>query len=135
MYSQVHVDDLVEALVCTLNRPIEKAKSGQHYYITSDGMVSDEEIFRTYAQALGVKPRFFPMPTVFIGPVASLLNGVGKLRGKAFPLNSDKMNEILPDYWTCSSDRFRSEFAYHPSVKLEEGIRGTVAWYLEKKWL
>ncbi len=134
-YSQIHVDDLVEALYCTLSKKIDAAKSGQFYYVAGDEIIRDRDIYIQYGRALGIEPKFFLIPTSFIAPTAWMLNTLGKLRGKAFPLNSDKMNEILPDHWTCSSELFRSEFSFRPKLSYEQGIKGTVKWYLEKGWL
>lgn len=134
-YSQIHVDDLVDALVCVLKKNIDRSKSGQFYYVSGEEIIRDRDIYTAYGRALGIEPKFFLLPTSFITPTAWILNTIGKLRGKAFPLNSDKMNEILPNHWTCSSELFRSEFSFRPSRSYEVGVKGTVKWYLEKGWL
>jgi nucleoside-diphosphate-sugar epimerase len=48
-------------------------------------------------------------------------------------LNNDKYNILKQRNWRCDIEPARKELGYTPQVKLEEGVKKTVAWYKENK--
>ena len=69
------------------------------------------------------------------GLAAWAMTGLGKVTGRTFPLNADKLNEILPDYWVCSNDKARRVLGFAPEFELSSGMIQTVQWYRQNKWL
>jgi nucleoside-diphosphate-sugar epimerase len=59
----------------------------------------------------------------------------GKVSGKPVLLNFEKARDIVQDAWTCSIAKAQRELGFKESLSLEEGIRGTVAWYREQGWI
>ena len=50
-------------------------------------------------------------------------------------INLEKVKDIIQDAWTCDISKAMNEIGYRESIKLEKGIRETVAWYKENNWL
>ena len=47
----------------------------------------------------------------------------------------DKYNIMKQRNWRCDINPARQELDYEPQVKLEEGVRRSIAWYKKNKWL
>ncbi len=59
----------------------------------------------------------------------------GNLVGKSAMINRDKLNDILPDYWTCSSTKLMTKTAWRPQILLDEGMREAIGWYRKNGWI
>lgn len=132
-YSAVHSEDLVRGIIAAGQEV--STPSGEIFYITGDGTFRYEELIDAMAQALGKRPFRFRVPPALVKVAAASAEIVGRLTGKSFPLNRDKLGEILPDYWLCSSDKAKTQLGFKPTVGLVEGMAGTVRWYRERGWL
>ena len=60
---------------------------------------------------------------------------VGRMTGKVTALNKDKYNILKQRNWRCDITPALQELGYEPKVKLEEGVKRTIKWYLDNKWL
>jgi nucleoside-diphosphate-sugar epimerase len=87
------------------------------------------------AKELKVNPIRVRLP----GGVVSLLASGGTIAGrilkKSLPLNRDKLNELDPDYWICSSQKAFDQLAFKPKFTFETGVHHTAAWYKLNGWL
>ena len=68
-------------------------------------MVTYEQILSTIAAVLQRDPIRLRVPPALLKVVARGLTLASRATGKVFPLNDDKVNEILPDTWVCSNDK------------------------------
>ena len=50
-------------------------------------------------------------------------------------LNFEKGRDITQRYWICSIEKAKRDFSYSQQISIEDGIRETVEWYKEHKWL
>jgi nucleoside-diphosphate-sugar epimerase len=87
------------------------------------------------ADGLGVRVRRFQVPRFALLAVAKVLDGVSRFSRRSFPLNSDKLNEILPEYWICSSEKAKRDLGFSPRVSLKSGVFETMRWYREAGWI
>lgn len=132
-YSAIHVTDLVRGIVAAgVNGT---PASGEVFYLSGDGVFSYEEFLRSMAEPLGKNPMRFTVPLFAVKAVAHGLDFAGKVSGKTFPFNSDKLNEILPDYWTCSNEKAKRVLGFTPEYDLARGMRESVEWYKNRGWL
>ena len=134
-HSIVYVDDLVEALARIGAAEPSAIASGSHFYIRGPEDLTFREIMNGYGEAVGVKPYFLGVPVFLITAIANFLGWLGRLRGRTFSLNDDKIKELLPDYWLCSDERLRKATGFVPRVKFSDGVRTTVAWYRKERWI
>ncbi len=108
-----HNSDLAKGLVGLLGLP---QAIGHAFHITSDEVMTWDQIYRIVGEAAGVEPRILHMPTDFIG--ACLPESLGGLLGdKAVSVvfDNSKIKRFVPDY--CATMPFA------------RGIRQTVAWF------
>lgn len=59
----------------------------------------------------------------------------GRLTGKISALNNDKYNIMKQRNWRCDITPTREELVYHPEYDLARGVRLTIQWYKDNKWL
>jgi nucleoside-diphosphate-sugar epimerase len=134
-YSAIHVDDLISALVAALNAPEEDYKNGERFFVTDGQIYTYERIMSVIANELKVKPFRVKIPGAVVKTMAAVGSAAGKALNKNFPLNRDKLNELMPDYWICSSQKSYDHFNFKPKYTMESGVPHTVAWYKVNGWL
>ncbi|NLX55314.1 MAG: NAD-dependent epimerase/dehydratase family protein [Planctomycetaceae bacterium] len=141
--SVIHVSDLVELLVRAAERG-QRVVAADHngvrgtgcYFACRDEYPDYFEFGRLLHQALG-NPRtsylHFPEPFPWLaGGIGELL---GRLRGRPFSLNIDKIREAVAPSWACSCAAARRDLGFAPRQTLLEQLRQTAVWYREHGWL
>ncbi len=134
-YSVIHSKDLVEAICEIGSVDASRVEYGDLFYVSSGEMITGSKLMNTMADALNVKTFDLPIPIPVLKIAAVLSESFGKLMGKATLLNSDKVNEITVDCWTCSPLKIMTKTGWRPQVLFEEGMKDSVKWYREKGWL
>lgn len=134
-YSVIHSSDLVEALVTLGTDESEKFSRGEVFYISSGEEITSSDLISSIARALGVRTFSVPLPRWVLKILSILGSMYGNLVGKATLINRDKLNEILPDYWTCSNQKLISKTNWRPRVFLERGMPEAIRWYRENGWI
>lgn len=134
-YSSVHVRDLCQGIRLVGLAPADRVKSGEIFYVTSNEVHTYRDLLTAAAKALGNRPFSFPVPKFVLAAGAFGANALGKVTGKTYPLNPDKLNELYPDYWVCSNEKVRERLAFKPRYEMMEGMADTVRWYKEQRWI
>lgn len=128
----IYVRDLVEAaLLATTEGP-----SRRTYFLT-DGRTYDSRTFSDLLQQeMGVNGVLhICAPLWFLRMVCSLSAWWAKKRGKAATLNNDKYHIMAQRNWRCDIRAAQDLLSYDPQYPLERGVKETVCWYREHKWL
>jgi nucleoside-diphosphate-sugar epimerase len=60
---------------------------------------------------------------------------IGRLTGKVTALNNDKYNILRQRNWRCDIQPAINELGYKPEYDLERGVKETIKWYQDNKWL
>ncbi len=134
-YSVIHSRDLVEAIVELGTTAKDRFDNGDIFYISSGEDIPSSRLMGSMAAALGVKPWTLPLPMPVVGVAAGAMTVLGRVLGRSFVLNRDKLNEILPDYWTCGNEKLTTKTSWRPSITFEEGMRDAVNWYRANGWI
>jgi nucleoside-diphosphate-sugar epimerase len=126
----VYVTDVVQAVFLA----IEKGKTGRKYFL-SDGEVYQSCTFSNLIHEELGRPWWIRItaPIWVLKIVTFFGDKLGHLTGKVTALNNDKYNILKQRNWRCDIEPARKELGYNPQVKLEEGVKKTVAWYKENK--
>lgn len=130
--SFIYVEDLARAICDAL----EKSPVGETYNIAEGRSYSQSEFRKMVARELGrrlVIPVRVPIFTLKL--VSAVAEKIGVLNGKPSTLNSDKYNIMKQRNWGVDIAKAKRGFGFDPQVSLEEGVRRTVQWYKDEKWL
>ncbi len=128
----VYVEDVVQAVFLAL----EKGENGRKYFL-SDGEVYQSATFSNLIhKALG-RPWWIRItaPVWVLRIVTFLGEYIGRITGKVTALNNDKYNILKQRNWRCDIQPAIDELGYQPKVQLEEGVKKTIQWYRDHKWL
>ena len=128
----VYVTDVVQAVFLAM----EKGRTGRKYFL-SDGEVYQSSTFSDLIrQELG-NPWWIRItaPLWLLRIITFCGEWVGHLTGKVTALNNDKYNIMRQRNWRCDIEPARQELGYAPKVKLPEGVRRSIQWYKDNKWL
>ena len=131
MLTFVYVEDLVNAMFEAMVTPRTLKKK----YIISEGRAyTQKEFRRIVAEELGGKlviPVRLPLWAVYIASVVAEKYGVAKMQPST--LNSDKFKIMKQRNWNCDISDAVNDFGFSPKYSLRDGIRNTVAAYMESK--
>ena len=128
----VYVTDVVQAVFLAC----EKGVTGRRYFL-SDGEVYQSSTFSDLIRRELGNPWWIRItaPIWALRVITFVGEYVGRLTGKVTALNNDKYNIMRQRNWRCDIEPARRELGYEPQVKLEEGVRRSIKWYKENKWL
>lgn len=131
-FSLVHVHDLATACI---QAGEETTATGSVYFISRTEIYTWDAIGREIARVLGKQYRQIAFPQWLAETVGRIGDLWTTLTGKAATLNSQKVKELLQQFWLCDSSKARSELNFSPTVDLARGINETVRWYQNHRWL
>jgi 2-alkyl-3-oxoalkanoate reductase len=127
--SLIHVEDLAEALVLSLDRPlpsvvceIDDGRSGGY---------SHGDMATAAARALGRRVRPLGIPQGFIETVAAF----NSLRRSAQILTPAKVRELFHPDWVAHDRSLAAATGFTARYDLSEGFRHTIWWYRSSGWL
>ncbi len=126
----VYIDDLLNGIMLMLeNKPNQKV-----YILGGPKPVTKKNWAGTIAEELNVKPPFINLPEKPAWLVAIVLEGLGKLIGVEMPLTRSRILAMSKN-WGMDISKAKEELGYDPKVDLKEGVKKTVLWYRQNKWL
>ena len=128
----VYVTDVVQAVFLAL----VKGQVGRKYFL-SDGEVYQSSTFSNLIRKELGNPWWIRItaPIWVLRVVTFVGEYVGRLTGKVTALNNDKYNIMRQRNWRCDIKPAQQELGYEPKIKLEEGVRRSIKWYKDNKWL
>ena len=128
----VYVEDVVQAVFLAL----EKGEDGRKYFL-SDGEVYQSTTFSDLIHEELGRPWWIRItaPVWVLRIVTFCGEYIGRMTGKVTALNNDKYNILKQRNWRCDIQPAIDELGYQPKVKLEEGVRRSIKWHKDNKWL
>ena len=128
----VYVRDLAEAVLLAAERGV----NGRAYFV-SDGGVYDSRAFAELVQReLGLRHVGHVMvPVVLLHAVCAAGESWGRLTRQGVTLNLDKFRILKQRNWQCDISPIQRDLGFCPRYSLEQGVKETVAWYKQEKWL
>ena len=134
-YSSIHVKDLCRGIIQCALPSRSQLPSGEVFYLAADAVHTYEDLMTAMAKGLGRNPIRLRIPKFAIKAAAAGFSVMSKITGKTFPLNLDKLNELLPDYWICSNEKAKSLIGFKPEFDLARGMSNTMEWYQREGWI
>lgn len=130
--SLIHVADLVRGLY--LCAQTDKA-IGQTYHISSDKFYTWPEIGEEIKKSFGRRALTLRLPHFLVYSVAAVAQFFAMFSSKAATFNLEKAKDFVQTYWTLDVTKAKEELGYTQMVSISEGIKRTIDWYKENKWL
>ena len=114
----------------------EKGVTGRRYFL-SDGEVYQSSTFSNLIRKELGNPWWIRItaPLWLLRIITFCGEHIGQMTGKVTALNNDKYYIMRQRNWRCDIEPARRELGYEPQVKLEEGVKRSIAWYKENNWL
>jgi nucleoside-diphosphate-sugar epimerase len=129
--SLIYVRDLVDLIMLALE---SEAAVGQIYFGCGEAHTY-EEFTRTAARALGRRTVRIVLPEIALKPIVLGAKVQERVTGRPALLNEQRVRNMTPPYWLCSSAKARQELGFVPKYDLETAVRETASWYREHGWL
>ena len=128
----VYVTDVVQAVFLAL----EKGETGRKYFL-SDGQVYQSTTFSDLIHEELGRPWWLRItaPIWVLRIITFFGEYIGHMTGKVTALNNDKYNILRQRNWRCDIEPTRHELGFEPKVQLKEGVKTTIQWYKDHKWL
>lgn len=126
----LYIEDLINGIRLVL----KKRPAGELFIMGGPRAVTKQELVCTIAQALGVKDRFFHVPTGLAGGASRISLRLAEIF-KFEPVLTPSRVSMMTKDWGYSIGKARKELGYEPTVYLKEGIRLTVQSYREMGWI
>lgn len=130
--SLVHAADLADALVAA---GTAEATRGGVYHAAHPKAVTQEELVRAIAAALGRRVRTVTVAAPLVRGALAVTGALARLQGRATLLSSDKADELLAPAWICSSEALARDAGWRARVDLARGLGETAAFYRAAGWL
>jgi len=133
MLSLVHIDDLCDGMI---NAAEVNTTLGKTYFITSEEFYDWKHIYRLMKKELNKNITLnIYLPHFLVLAVAGLSGFLGSFAKKPPVFNYQKGIDFIQQYWICSPKSATKDFGYRQKVSLEQGIKDTINWYKDMKWL
>lgn len=130
-FSFIYVKDLVGVLIAALSSDLVNKT-----YNVSDGGIYNRYALADYSKsALNKKTFKFHLPVAGVNIFALLMEKIYANSSKTPALNKEKMSELTAINWGCNIKYLRKELDFSPKFDLERGVKETMLWYKNNKWL
>ncbi len=105
--------------------------NGQAYNMSNNGVITQQELFDTYAKYLKCEPITKHIPMGLAARAGLIMEALWKLfRSKKPPLITRYAVWLMGRKVYFSIEKAQKELGWEPEVSYEEGIRRTVEWYV-----
>ena len=128
----VYVQDVVQAVFLALTR----GENGRKFFL-SDGQVYQSTTFIDMIHEELGRPWWIRItaPVWVLRVITFFGEYVGRLTGKVTALNNDKFNILKQRNWRCDIQPAIDELGFQPHYDLKQGVKETIKWYKDNKWL
>ncbi len=130
--SLVHSTDLVSGIILAGE---SERSTGQIYFLGSEKYYTWNEIGYVTRSVLNKKLLRIRVPKPFVFVIAGAAGFISKFKEKPSVLNFEKGYDLTQDNWCCDITKAKTELGYRQDVTLADGVKETVKWYLDNKWM
>lgn len=125
----VYAQDLVDVTMKAMKSNVKH----ESYNISDGSAYSKYDLADAVKKVLSLKPFRFHLPLPLVKFAASILEATS---GKKAPvLSRDKLHELTAENWNVDISKAQKELGYFSEYNLQKGIKQTLEWYKDKKWL
>ena len=106
----------------------------QVFFIGNESPVSSTDLNQLAASFFNRKLRTVYVPAmllVLIGKIFDIFNRFGE---KPNIVSSQKVNELLPQYWICDTKSFIEATGFSEFTSIHDAVDETMHWYQDHHW-
>ena len=116
--SMVHVEDVVQAALLAAEKPVAV---GQTYIVTDGQACSTRQMYEWICEALDKPVPSWTIPTGLLKMLAKVGDGIGRVRGRRFLIDSDALDKLIGS--ACySSEKIQRELGFRPAWDLRSAL-------------
>lgn len=130
--SLIHAADLVEGLY---KAAVSGRSNGEVYFITSKEFYTWQQINSITSKLLNKNPVVIKVPHFLVYTIASIAQFFAMFSSKPATLNIEKAKDITQQYWICDHSKAQKDFGFIQQISIEDGIKRTLDWYKQMKWI
>ncbi len=130
--SLIHVKDLVEGIYLAA---INERAVNEIYFISSVEFYNWKQVGKIIGKHMGRKALSVNLPHFIVYTVAVFAQFFSMFSSKAATFNIEKARDFVQKYWTCDTTKAVEQLGYRQKISLDEGMKRTIEWYREMKWL
>ncbi len=130
--SFVYVKNLVEGISLMIGNP--KALN-QIFFISDDKALTWLEFNNFIEKAAGVRAHSLYIPEFVVSFASRYSSLKARLLKEPVLISKHKIEEMRQPYWMISNEKAKKELGYTPLYSTEEGIRESIPWYFNQRWV
>ncbi len=127
-----HVSDVVNGIYLAA---VSENSINNTYFIASEEIYTWTQISKAIEKAFGRKALTIRIPHLIVYTVAAFAEFFAMFSSKAATFNMEKAKDFVQSNWTCDVSKAKRELGYNQKISLEVGLKRTIDWYREMKWL
>lgn len=128
----IYIQDLIDAIFLGIECDVTRRA-----YILSDGNAYQSNSFTELIRKELGNPFVFRIkcPLFVLKTISLLAQFVSRRLGMTSTLNNDKYKIMKQRNWRCDIAPAQKELGFIPKYNLERGVKETIAWYKNEKWI
>jgi len=130
--SLIHVQDLVRAMV---EAAVRFPRDENIFFVTDGKAYSWEDVAETAIRILNVRARTLTIPESLVAGVACVSEALAWFGSTAPLIDRQRLIDVCQSSWVASPKRFFDRYNFQPQYDLDKGLRETLAWYQENRWM
>lgn len=130
--SIIYVKDLVHGMYLAATNENSK---GEIYFISSKEFYNWPQIGEIIHKAMGKGAITLRLPHFLVYTVAAFAQFFAMFSSKPATFNLEKARDFVQEAWTCDTTKAQKELGFAEQYSLEEGMKATIDWYKNEKWL
>jgi dihydroflavonol-4-reductase len=130
--SLIYVADLVQAMLLASSNFRQK---GNRYFVTDGQVHIWEQVAKECAGIMNIRLKTLKIPEAILNPVALFFEFWSSFNSKPALFDRQRMIDIQQSSWSASPKKFFEELGFEPQYDLSRGLRETIKWYQQQKWL
>lgn len=127
--SFIHVQDLADLAMNACKSDQVK----ECYHISDGHQYNAQKLSEIVSKELKKKTFKITIPISIVRLLANVMEWSS--RGKPSILNKDKVSELIAENWHCSIEKAQKKLGFRPQFNLETGMKNTIEWYKNNKWI
>jgi len=131
-FSLIHVQDLVRAMV---EAAVRFPRDENILFVTDGKAYSWEDVAESAMQILNVRARSLVIPDSLFAGVAYVSEALAWFGSAAPWIDRQRLIEVRQSSWVASPKKFFDIYNFQPQYDLEKGLRETLLWYQENRWM